>query len=164
MLHHASFNVHNPHAVAHVLAEMLGAVAIRAPNPPFPQGSWFVCYGDAGGSFLEVLPWGVVLDAEARFGVGTDEAMRPRTGAHVLVSTPHSVEKIQEVAGRQDWRTQIIDAGLFKVVKIWIENAVLVEFLPPEMTAAYLATFATAGIATLDAKLRSLEAALSSRS
>ena len=164
MLHHASFNARDPQNVARVLAEMLGATVIRAPSPPFPSGSWFVCYGDSGGSFLEVLPWGSVLDPETQFGVGHDEDMRPRTGAHVLVSTPHTLEVIEAAAAREGWRSQVVDARLFKIVKIWIENATLVELLPPEMAVTYLETFGTAGLPALDAKLRKLEAPLTGRS
>jgi hypothetical protein len=157
VLHHVSFNAGNPHNVARVLAELLGAAAIRAPSPPFPSGSWFVCYADSGGSFLEVLPWGSVLDPEAKFGMGYDEAMRPRSGAHVLVSTPLSVEMIQAVAAQEGWRCELVDARLFKVAKVWIENAILVELLPPELVPAYVDTFGTAGLPALDAKLRALE-------
>ena len=158
MLYHASFNARDPQNAAQALAEMLDATVIRAPSPPFPDGSWFVCYGDAGGSFLEIIPWGNVLDPEAKFGIGYDEAMRPRSGAHVLVSTPHSVQAVETAAARQRWRSQIVDARLFKVLKVWVENTSLVEFLPPEFAPAYLETFATAGLVALDAKLRELEA------
>jgi hypothetical protein len=157
MLHHASFNARHPENVARVLAEMIDARVIRAPSPPFPDGSWFVCCGDEAGSYVEVIPWGHVLDPAGRFGVGIDADMRPRTGSHMLLGTPHAFEQIREAAARADWRCEIADAGLFKVVKVWIENAVLIELLPPEMAPAYFATFASAGIATLDAKLREVE-------
>jgi hypothetical protein len=157
MLHHASFNARHPKSAAQILAEMADAVVVRAPTPPFPEDSWFVCYGDAGGSFFEVIPWGRVLDPDSPFGVGRDDEMRSRSGAHVLVSTTKSVEQLQVIAGREGWRLQLVDARLFKVVKVWVENAVLIEFLPTEFSAAYLATFDSAGLATLDGKLRALE-------
>lgn len=31
------------------------------------------------------------------------------------------------------------DRGSFSVVEVWVENAVMLEFLTPEMAAAYLA-------------------------
>ena len=52
----------------------------------------------------------------------------------------------------------MVDARLFKVIKVWIENAVLIEFLTPEIASSYVATFGPAGMATLDVRLRELEA------
>jgi hypothetical protein len=158
VLHHISFTASDPHHVARSLAEMLDAAIVRAPSPPFPAGSWFVCYGDSNGSFLEILPWGTVLDPGAKFGFGHDDNTRPRSGAHVLLSTPLSVENIRAVAEREGWRFELVDARLFKVVKVWVENAALVELLPPELMPAYTRTFGTAGLPSLDAKLRALEA------
>jgi hypothetical protein len=160
MLHHASLNARHPHKAARILAEMAGAAVVQAPSPPFPVDSWFVCYGDDGGSFVEVIPWGKVLDPDARFGIGEDLEMRPRSGAHVLVSSNRSLETIQTIAAREGWRSQVIDTRLFKVVKVWVENTVLIEFLPAELSAAYLETFNAVGLATLDGKLRALEAAV----
>jgi hypothetical protein len=163
MLHHASFNARNPDIAARVLAGMLNATLLRAPSPPFPRNSWFVSYGDAKGSYVEVLPWGHVHDPSAPFGVGHDSDMRPRSGAHMLLSSPRDKDAIISAASRAGWRAEVVDAGPFQVVKVWIENAILIEMLPPEMERAYLATFASAGMATLDAKLREVETAVSSQ-
>lgn len=157
MLHHASFNVRQPGSVAKILAEMLAATALRAPSPPFPDDSWFVLYGDSAGSFIEILPWGAILTPDARFGVGQDEEMRAYAGSHVLLSTPNSEAKIEALAAGAGWRTQLVDARLFKVLKVWIDNATLIELLTPAMTAAYIETFGSAGMASLDGKLRRLE-------
>ncbi|MGE3830732.1 MAG: hypothetical protein AB7F76_07040 [Parvibaculaceae bacterium] len=163
MLFHASFTARNPKKVAHVLAEITGATAIRAPSPPFPEDSWFACYGDEHGSLLEVLPWGTTLDQNAPRGVGYDVDMRPRSGAHVLVKTERSVGDVQVIAQREGWHAEVIDARLFKVLKVWIENSVLVEFLTPDTAGLYRSTFGSDGIAALDGKLRALEAALRAR-
>ena len=40
MLHHVSFNARDPERVAHVLAALMDAVAVRLPAPPFPKGAW----------------------------------------------------------------------------------------------------------------------------
>ena len=157
MLHHVSFNVRRPAHVAQVLAEMLAATALRAPSPPFPPDSWFVLYGDAAGSFIEILPWGAVLTPDSRFGVSEDAQMRPHAGSHVLLATPHSEEKIRMLAQDQGWLAQLVDAHLFKVLKVWIDNETLVEFLTPEMRQAYVETFGRDGMASLDGKLRALE-------
>jgi hypothetical protein len=42
--------------------------------------------------------------------------------------------------------------------EVWIEKAVLIEFLTPEIAPSYVAMFGTVGMATLDARLRQLEA------
>jgi hypothetical protein len=83
--------------------------------------------------------------------------MRQRAGSHVLISTPRSLEAIQAVAARERWRCAMVDTRLFKVVKVWVENAMLIELLTPDMAPAYVAAFGTAGMSTLDAKLRELE-------
>ncbi|MES0044479.1 hypothetical protein [Mesorhizobium sp. M0091] len=122
MLHHASFNARDQQAVASVLAEMLVATAVRAPSPPFPEGAWFVCLGDDFGSLIEILPCGTVLDQQAPLGIGFDPNMRLRSGSHVLLSTPNSTETIQGIAARMGWHSELIDARLFKVLKVWVED------------------------------------------
>lgn len=114
MLYHASFNVRQPAHVAQTLAEMLGAAAMRAPSPPFPRDSWFVLYGDKVGSFIEILPWGAVLTPKARFGIGRDDEMRLYAGSHVLLSTPLEKDEVEALAARQGWRTELVDARLFR--------------------------------------------------
>jgi hypothetical protein len=164
MLHHVSFNARDPMVVASTLAGMLGGAAVvRAPSPPFPSDSWFVCFGDAEGSMIEVLPWGRVLDPEAPFGVSHDAEMRPRSGAHVLCATPLPVAEVKALAAAAGWRSETVDTSLFTIVKVWVENSVLVEFLPPELQPAYRRSFDAQGLATLDARLRALETHLAAR-
>jgi hypothetical protein len=163
MLHHVSFNAHNPQLVAHVLAEMLGVKAIRAAAPPFPDGTWFVVYGDAQGSLIEVLPWNSVLDPDAPGGSRDDLAMRERTGNHVLLRTHRTIEAIVSIAAIHGWRATLTDAGFFKFIKVWVEDTFLVEMMTPEQATEYIATFGSEGLATLDGKLRELEAALAVR-
>ena len=101
MLHHVSFNARDPKNVARVLAEMLAGTIVRAPSPPFPIGSWFVCYGDSSGSFLEILPWSTVLDPDMKFGFSVDESNGPgRASGHANARPP-----AQALAG--DPRTSI---------------------------------------------------------
>lgn len=161
MIHHASFNALNPRRVSVALADLLGAKAFRAPNPPFPDGSWFVCYGDAQGSLIEVLPWGIVLDPLMMGGLDHDEQMRSRSGFHVLVKTSLDVATVLALAAREDWRARIADERGFKVVKIWIENTFLIEVMTPEMAEAYVAMYGARGMPLLDERLRFIETALS---
>jgi hypothetical protein len=158
MLHHASFAVDDPAEVAEILTGMLGATAVRAPAPPFPTGSWFVCFGDKAGSFLELLPWGHVLDPDARTGARPEADPQRLTAAHVLVGTPLSADEVLRMAEHVGWKAEVADTRLFRVVKVWVENAVLLEVLPPEMAESYRRTFDAAGVADLDRRLRRLEA------
>ncbi len=158
MLHHVSFNARDPETSAQGLSQLLGARALHAPCPPFPQGAWFVCLGDEHGTLIEVMPWGETRDAARPNGVGHDPEMRQSSGSHVLVSTPLSEQEAMDIAARYGWLAQPASAGLFKFVKIWVENSFLIELLPPEYEADYRAAFGTSGISQLDQKLRQIEA------
>jgi hypothetical protein len=137
------------------------STAVRAPSPPFPDGSWFVCYGDAQGSLIEVLPWGIVLDPLMNGGMDHDDQMRNRSGFHVLVKTPLDVGTVLALAAREDWRARIADERGFKVIKIWIENTFLIELMTPDMAEAYSAMYGAKGMPLLDERLRFIEMALS---
>lgn len=160
MLHHVSFNVRRePRQVAHRLAQILGAHAIRAPHPPFPQGSWFVVFGDSQGTLIEILPWGKVLDPEVA-GMGDDPEMRPHHGTHVLLQTSRSAEEVLSMAKAHGWRAGLASAGLFSFIKVWVDHTFLVEVMPPEQANEYKQVFNREGLMTLDAKLRQIEAAI----
>jgi hypothetical protein len=160
MLHHFSFNAREPESVAAALAALLDARALRAPCPPFPGGAWFVCLGDEHGTLIEVMPWGETRDAAGRNGVGHDAEMRETSGSHILVGTPLSAAEAIDAAARFGWRAEMASAGLFKFVKVWVENSFLVELLPPEYRDEYRAAFGAAGIDQLDGKLRAIEQAI----
>jgi hypothetical protein len=160
MIHHASFGVSEPGRVAHVLAELTGATAIRAPSPPFPHGAWFVVAGDDRGSFLEILPETTVLDPDAPLGIRQRPATHEPAATHVLISSVVSGETIEAVARREGWRAQAVDTGLFRIIKLWIDGTVLVELFAKGEAARYVETFGKAGMATLDGKLRELEKAM----
>jgi hypothetical protein len=158
MIHHVSFGVRDPARVAHVLADLTGATALRAPTPPFPYGAWFVIAGDDRGSFLEILPADTVLDPDTPLGIRQRPANFEPISAHVLVSSVVSGEEIEAVAAREGWRAQQVDTGLFRIVKLWIDRTVLVELFATGEATRYVETFGKAGMATLDGKLRELEA------
>jgi hypothetical protein len=157
MIYHMSFGVREPEHVAHVLAALTGARAVRAPTPPFPHRSWFVVFGDANGSLLEVLPATSVFDPETPLGLRQRPATSEPVTAHVLVRAAVSAEAIQLVADREGWRTQQVETGLFKVFKLWIDGNILVEFLTKVEAARYAEAFGTEGLQSLDGKLRDLE-------
>ncbi len=142
---------------------MLGAKAVRAPAPPFPYAAWFVCCGDDAGTLIEVMPWGETRDAGSPRGVGFDAEMRGTSGSHVLMSTQQRADQVFCLAEREDWRVENADAGLFKFIKVWVENTFLVELMTPEMTREYIAAFGAEGTGEIDAKLRALETAMAAQ-
>jgi hypothetical protein len=160
MIHHMSFSVRDPHRAAHVLAELTTATAVRAPTPPFPWGAWLVVAGDAQGSFLEILPATSVFAPDAPLGIRQREATFEPVSAHVLIGATVGADAIRVAAAREGWRVEEVETGLFKVIKLWIDDTVLVELLAKGEADRYVATFGTAGIASLDGKLRGLEAKL----
>jgi hypothetical protein len=157
MLHHISLNARNPRNVADLLGRMWAATVLRAPTPPFPPNAWFVCHGDDRGCLIEVMPWGEVRDPNAPGGAGHDEHMRARTGWHALLSTSTPLEDIAEIAYQQGWRFDRTDAGLFRFVKVWVEDTTLVEFMSEAQAAEYTASFGGRGLKSLETKLRALE-------
>jgi hypothetical protein len=160
MIHHMSFGVSNPERVAQTLAELTGAVAMRAPTPPFPHGAWFVLAGDDRGSFLEILPATAVFDPDAPLGIRQRPATSAPGSGHVLVSTIETSEEIRAIADREGWRAQEVETGLFKIVKVWIDDAVLVELFAKGESERYIEAFGAPGMATLNDKLRDMERTL----
>jgi hypothetical protein len=160
MIHHTSFGVTDPERVARVLASLVGAVALRAPSPPFPSSAWFVVAGDDRGSMLEILPATVVYDPDARLGLAERPASVAPNSSHVLIGAQKSREDIKTAAEREGWHVESVETGLFSFTKIWIDGSVLVQVIAQDEVDRYLAAFGGAGIATLDAKLRDLEATL----
>ena len=157
MFHHFSLNVRDPEHVAEQLGYMFAAKVVRGPRPPFPFNSWFVCFGDETGSLIEVLPWGEVRDPNGRAGIAHDDQMRPHSGWHVLLSTHMPVEHIIAVAGHEGWHCEPTQAGLFQFVKVWIENAALIEVMSTAQAVDYVSAFGVSGLASLEERLRTLE-------
>ncbi len=157
MIHHASFGVREPERVAHVLAGLMQAMPVRAPTPPFPSGAWLVVAGDAHGSFLEILPATSVFDPDAPLGIRQRPAAFEPAGTHVLVSAAVSSEAIRAAAERDGWRAEEVETGLFRIIKLWIDGNVLVEFLAKGEAERYVDAFGASGIASLDGKLRAFE-------
>jgi hypothetical protein len=160
MIHHMSFGVRDTHRVAQVLAELLGGAAFRAPTPPFPYGAWLVVAGDDHGTFLEIVPATTVFDPKAPLGVRQLEETHRVNSAHVLVGSPLSSDAIQHLAEREGWIAQEIETGLFKVVKVWVEEVLLIEFLAKGEVQRYAEAFGAKGMPALDGKLRELETTL----
>jgi hypothetical protein len=115
-------------------------MAVRAPTPPFPCGTWLVVAGDAQGSFLEILPATSVFDPGAPLGIRQRQATLEAVSAHVLISATVGAEEIQATADRESWRAEEVDTGLFRIIKLWIDGTVLVELLAKGEADRYIKT------------------------
>jgi hypothetical protein len=157
VIYHVSLCVRDPRKVSVALADIAGATAVRAPTPPFPHGSWFVLAGDQKGSAIEVLPHTTLLDPHAPLGVRQHVRDPGLSGNHVLISSVMSRDEIKAIAEELGWIYQEVETGLFRVAKLWVDGAVLVEVLASGEADRYIEAFGSGGQSTIDAKLRSLE-------
>lgn len=108
---------------------------------PLP-GSWIAWARDEAGTAIDCLPLGTELRPgegaeEARFAVADHPS--PFGAVHAALSVERSEEEIRAVADREGWRAVRCERGPFAVVEVWVENAVMLEFLTPQMAADYLA-------------------------
>ncbi len=124
---------------ARALAELLGGdVTEFGPLP----GSWIAWARDDAGTAIDCMPVGTELrpgeaGEEARFEVA--EHPSPYGATHAAISVDRSEEEIKAVAEREGWRAVRCNRGPFDVVEVWVDNAVMLELLTPEMAADYLA-------------------------
>ncbi len=89
-----------------------------------------------------------------------DDAVRPRTGTHLMLGTPLDHAAVATVAAREGWAAGPASAGLFRFTRAWVENALLLELVTADERRDYVAAFGRAGRATLDGTLRRIEAGL----
>jgi hypothetical protein len=138
MIHHLSIAAHDPKHVAGVLAELMGGVAV--PFPPNP-GSFFALQLDQHGSGVEVHPAGIELRPGGDNGAGF--ARKPEaqgfSPTHFALSVAAGADAVEAIARREGWHCFHCNRGPFHVVEVWLENESMVEILPPEYAAEYLA-------------------------
>jgi hypothetical protein len=144
MIHHLSIAARDPQHVAGVLAELMGGIAV--PFPPNP-GSFFALQRDAHGSGVEVHPAGTELRPGGDNGAGF--ARREARGfgpTHFALSVGTPADAVEAIARREGWHCHHCDRGPFHVIEVWLENESMVEVLPPEYAAEYLAFARPEGI------------------
>ncbi len=139
MLHHLSIPARDPERAATALADLLGGDI--TPFGPVP-GAFIAWARDDNGTAIDCLPLGTEMrpgenDGEAQFTAA--EHPSPFGATHAALSVDRSEEEIRAIAERAGWRAVRCDRGSFSVVEVWVENAVMLEFLTPEMAADYLA-------------------------
>jgi len=138
MIHHLSIAARDPKQAAEVLAELMGGTAV--PFPPNP-GSFFALQLDEHGSGVEVYPAGTELQPGGSSGgsfVKRPEA-RGYGPTHFALSVATDADTVEAIAARAGWQCFRCNRGPFHVIEVWVENESMVEILPPEFAAEYLA-------------------------
>jgi len=147
MIFHLSIAADDPTRVARVVAELWGGKA--RIFPPVGKGSAVATAGDGIGTTLEIYARGTELapadgDADAYAEINP-EAPR-RTATHIAMATRLSQQQVFAIAEREGWLAKYRKrGGMFGVIELWLENAVLAEVLTPEMQAEYQAVWAHGG-------------------
>jgi hypothetical protein len=149
MIHHVSIPARNPQHVAEVLAEVMGGRCV-----PFgPLEGAFMALG-ADGGMIEVYPDKATLDIPANddqvvFG---ENKSPPQTWPfHIFLSVTRSREEVEAIGAREGWRTKTFGRGMkghkpfFHVIEFWLENRLMIEVAPPDMTEEYLSLLQNAG-------------------
>ena len=139
MIHHLSIAARDPKHVAGVLAEFMGGLAV--PFPPNP-GSFFALQLDEHGSGVEVYPAGTELRPGGSDGGGFVKKPAAERGygpTHFALSVTAEADEVEAIARRERWQCFRCNRGPFHVIEVWIENESMVEILPPEFAAEYLA-------------------------
>jgi catechol 2,3-dioxygenase-like lactoylglutathione lyase family enzyme len=138
MIHHLSIAARDPQRAAAVLAELMGGKAV--PFPPNP-GSFFALQLDQHGSGVEVYPAGTELEPNGEVG-GTFVKRPEHRGygsTHFALSVPTDRAKVEAIAREAGWTCFVCNRGPFHVIEVWVENETMVEILPPDFAAEYLA-------------------------
>ena len=139
MIHHLSIAAREPQRAAEVLAELMGGTAV--PFPPNP-GSFFALQLDEHGSGVEVYPAGTHLEPNGNTGGSFKKepaAGRAYGSTHFALSVQTDKATVEAVAKRAGWQCFDCNRGPFHVVEVWVENETMVEILPPDYAAEYLA-------------------------
>ncbi len=139
MIHHLSIAARDPKTAAGVLAELMGGTSV--PFPPNP-GSFFALQLDDHGSGVEVYPAGTQLEPNGETGGGF--VKHPQSGpgygaTHCAISVSTDAAKVARIAKSAGWNCFDCNRGPFHVIEVWVENATMIEVLPPEYAAEYLA-------------------------
>lgn len=138
MIHHFSIAAENPLRVTQVLTEILQGQPTRHP---YKSGGYIIFTFDEYGTEIEIYPLGVEV------APGNNEELRAYlqnpdtsefTATHAFISVPISAEQIEQIAAREGWLLQRSEFGL-DYLMFWLENRILIELLPAEMSAQYMA-------------------------
>jgi hypothetical protein len=136
MIHHISIAVDNPLHVAKVLTEVMQG----SYYPFYPHaGSYIVMSGDKHGTGIELYPKGSELfPGEVAVSFQSHQENQGYAPFHAAISITLSEDQVMEIAQREGWLVRKCVRGPFSVIEFWLENKLMIEFLPPEMASQYL--------------------------
>jgi hypothetical protein len=140
MIFHASIPADDPGRVAAVLADLLGGQDL--PFPPWPD-SRVIFSGIDRTSSIEIMP------RDKPYAPGPDgtepgvASISDRQSAwHLLVGTTRTVDDVRAIAKAAGWRMQLCNrGGMFDVMEVWVENAVMLEVVTEDMQNAYRSSY-----------------------
>ena len=142
MIAHFSMPARNPKATADYFARIIDGVAV-----PFPvvEGGWIVIAKDGTGTAIEVVPETAAIEfggpdgAPPRYEAGLRAAPAEATAIHFAMTTKLSQEEVIALSREQGWSAEYQSRGPFDLVEIWIDGRQMIEVLPPESAARYVA-------------------------
>lgn len=142
MIHHLSIPARNPRHVAEVLVELFGGTL--SGFGPW-RDSYIAWIGDSYGTAIEVFPTGTEMlpdpgRGQARFRTAAHAS--PYTATHAAVSVTRSRGEILALASREGWRAIELPRGPNNVIEFWVENAVMLELMTPDMALDYMRAMA----------------------
>lgn len=136
MIAHFSMPASQPRETAEFFARIIDGEAI-----PFPvvEGGWIAIARDGSGTSVEVVPETTAIERDGRYQPGLREAPTESTAIHFALTTRMSMGDVIALGVTHGWQTAHCNRGPFDLVEIWIDNRQMIEVLPPESTARYLA-------------------------
>lgn len=138
MIHHISIDALHPLRVASVLAEILNGRAYKFLIPGSYTVMPFDKYGTAVAVFKQGDVWAPGMDAEPAQVIQTTP--NDLVAIHAASSVPTTQHQIEQIGRREGWHVLTRKQGdaPFSVVEFWLENRLLLEFLPPGFETEYL--------------------------
>lgn len=136
MIFHFSISADDPRRTATMLAELWRGEAY--PFPMVSKGSWVAHAGDDRRSTIEVYPRDMALYPTDKAGEERYEPVSRHGPFHAAVATPLSIEEVEDIGRRYGCHTSLCNRGpWFRVIEFWVDNALMLEMMTPEMQEEY---------------------------
>jgi hypothetical protein len=136
VIFHFSIAADDPKRTATMLAELWRGEAFYFPM--VGKGSWVAHAGDDRRSTIEVYPRDLALyPNDEGQGHQCNQPVSRHGPFHAAVATPLSIEEVEEIGRRYGCHTILCQRGPFRVIEYWVDNALMLEMLTPEMQAEY---------------------------
>jgi hypothetical protein len=164
MIAHVSIPARDPRRTALLIARLIDGEAFDFPVVP---GASIAVARDGSGLAVEVYPDGMAhhpgvgaVDPEARpegpqtmpweDQIFPDGAQVRPSAFHLALASPHDDATILRIAHEAGLRALKCDrAGVFGLVEVWLDDALLVEVLSPPEARRYRAFMTPAGCAAM---------------